>query len=237
MKNFLSAIWNNQVGRALLCIFIGVVIGALFYPSKRIEERERQTYEEKLTKLTDEYQKETKQLQESVKTLESQKTEMRIELVKTVSKLTNEIKQLQASKKETYYKIVRPDGTIEIKKYTESEVNETSKVITQVQEEFKQKITEIQEQYKAIHQERVEILQRDYLKKEQEYKDTIATLEKSKVVEINAKKYGMEVGYLSNKDYYTHGTMDIFGPVFLGVQSQTNFLNDFAIGGGVGLHF
>ena len=62
-------------------------------------------------------------------------------------------------------------------------------------------------------------------------------MESEKIVDINKKVYGLEAGFLSNKNYYMHGNIDVFGPVFIGVHTQTNFTGDFAVGGGVGLRF
>ena len=130
-----------------------------------------------------------------------------------------------------------PDGTIEIKKFTESEVNESSKVITQIQEEFKTKIDKIETKWSEIHKERVAKLQKDFDSKESGYQKTIEELTKSKTVSVNEKHFGLEAGMMSNKNYYGHVTADLWGPVFVGVHGEVGANNDNKLGAGIGLRF
>jgi uncharacterized protein YPO0396 len=233
MKDLLK----NRVVQLGLAVLIGAAIGALFYPTKRIEERVKQEYQERVE--TERTEKETlrKQLTEEINELREEKTTLTVETTKTIAKLTYEVRELQSKKKETFYKIVRPDGTIEIRKFKESEVNETTQVITSVREEFDQKIVEIEDRWKRVHTKRVEDLKKDFDSKEKTYKEVIAKLESEKITDINPKKYGLEVGYLSSQQYYFHGNVDVFGPVFIGVHTQTNFGNEHAVGAGIGLRF
>ena len=221
----------------LLALLVGCAIGAVFYPTKHIEERVKEEYQNKLEIERISKEQLRKELTEKVDELQQEKTSLTIETTKTIAKLTYEVKELQSKKKETYYKIVKPDGTIEIRKFKESEVNESTQIITSVREEFDRKITEIEERWKSVHTERVEKLKKDYELKEKAYQEQIAKLESEKITDINPKKYGIEVGALSNRNWYTHANIDVFGPVFIGVHSQTNFTNDFAAGAGVGLRF
>ena len=127
-----------------------------------------------------------------------------------------------------------------MRKFTESEVDESKQVVTSIQEEFKTKIASIESKWEAIHRSRVEDLRREYDSKTEEYKKKIDELEKSKVVEINKKNFGLEAGLLTNGAGYGHVTYDVFGPIFLGLHAQfgvTPGAPSPAGGVGVGLRF
>ena len=233
MKDLLK----NKSVQLFLALFIGVAIGALFYPTQHIEERVKQEYQQKIDAEKTEKETLRKDLSEKIDVLQQEKTTLTIETNQTIAKLTYEVKELQSKKKETYYKIVKPDGTIEEKSFKESEVNESTQIITSVREEFNQKVSQIEEKWKTIHTQRVEALKKDFDSKEKTYQETIAKLESEKITDINPKKYGVEVGYTSSQEYYFHGNMDVFGPVFIGVHTQTNFGNEHSVGAGIGLRF
>ena len=228
---------KNRSVQLGLAVFIGVALGALFYPTKKIEERVKQEYQEKIDVERTAKEILRKQLTEQIDELKEERTVKTIETVKKVAKLTYQIKELRYKKKETFYKLIKPDGTIEIRSFKESEVNESTKVITSIRTEFNQKVTEIEERWKRVHTKRVVKLKKDFDIKEKTYQEKITKLESEKIVDINPKNYGVEIGALSSRQYYFHANMDIFGPVFIGFHTQTNFSTRYAIGAGIGIRF
>lgn len=228
---------NNQYVRYILVLFIGVTIGAIFYPTKKVEEKLTQKYEQQISSLKEEHKKETSDLTDKYEaSLRSEKTRVE-ESERKISKLTSEVKNLQSKQKISTYKIVKPDGTIEERTFTETDINESTKVISKIQEEFKTKISEIENTYAKVHRERVESVKKEFDSKEQQYQKTIAELQKSKTVSVNEKRFGLEVGVLSNKDYYGHATMDLWGPVFVGLHGQMGQNDNNALGAGLGIRF
>jgi len=233
----LEFIKNNKLVQFVLVLIAGVAIGALFYPTKTIEERVKKEYEEKIAKQSEEHRKVEQEMTDKLNKTIQEKHSLEIETTKKIASLTIQVRDLQSKTKETYYKIVKPDGTIEIKKFKESEVNEQTIVIASIKEEFNQKVKEIGERYEQVHRERIIKIKEAFDKKESEYKQVIAKMESERKAENNSKKYGLEVGYLSNKNYYSHVNTDVFGPVFVGVHAQSNLLNDYAVGVGIGIRF
>lgn len=230
----LSKEWFRLVG----VLLIGITIGAIFYPTKHIEEKVSSKYEQEIAILKEVHSKESRELHDKYEASLKENKELHIQSEKKVAKLKEEVKTLQSKQKTAYYKLIKPDGTIEIKKFTESEVNESSKVVTSIQEEFKTKIDSIETKWATIHQERVANLKREFDSKESDYKKTIASLEKSKTVSVNEKSFGIEAGYLANKNYYGHATMDLWGPVFVGVHGEIGQNGDGnQLGAGLGLRF
>lgn len=223
--------------RYVLVLVAGMAIGAVFYPTKSIEEKLRVEYEQKMTQSEEAHKHVEESLKESLVMSQKESKNLQVTTSSKIAKLTTENSQLKSKKTETYYKIVHPDGTIEIRSQKATETDQSNQVVISVKQEYEQKVKDLETKYATIHKERVQQIQEDFSKKEEKYQETIASLQKDKTVEINAKKYGVEVGYLSNKDYYGHVNIDVVGPIFLGLQTQTNFSNSNAVGAGVGIRF
>jgi len=230
-------ILKNKIVQFALVLVAGIAIGALFYPTKHIEERIEKEHQEVISTMRTAHETTVSELSEKLDKEKTEKTELTIETSRKITKLTYQVKDLQSKKKETWYKIIKPDGTIEEKRYSESEVNESTKVVTSIREEFDRKITEISDRWQRVHKTRVTKLKKDFDLKETEYKKTIDKMKSEKIVDINPKTYGLEIGYLSSSEYYMHGNIDVFGPIFIGVHTSTNFGDEYAVGAGVGIRF
>ena len=235
LKDLLQKEWVRLVG----VLLIGITIGVIFYPSKRIEEKLTQIHEAQITKIRAEYSKESTALVDKYAQSLEENKQIRAEYEHKISSLTDEVRTLQSKQKTETYKLVKPDGTIEERTFSESEINESSHVVTQIQEEFKSKVEQIENKYAQIHSERVTNITKEFRSKEEEYKQTIDRLEKSKVTSINEKRFGLEAGITNEQNYYGHATMDVWGPTFIGVHGQmgANGNNANNMGVGLGLRF
>jgi len=228
---------KSELFRYASTFVVGITIGMILYPTKKVEERISAKYETEIASIKEEVNhKESLFLETLDKTLKESK-EYRSSSEEKISKLTTEVYSLKSSQKTSYYKVIRPDGTIEIKKYSESEVTESTKVVSQIQQEFKIKVDAIEQKWDSIHKDKVEKLQSSFLKREQDYKKQIATLETSKIVEVNSKRFGIQVGRLSSDRYYLNATGSLWGPIFLGLQGETFSDGNSKIGLGVGINF
>ncbi len=230
-----SLIQNSRFIQLVLVFVGGLALGAFLYPTKHIEERMKNHYEEIIASSKEEHKKELSTLTAASTQVKQEYHEYKQETEKKINTLTVQVHDLKSKTKTAYYKVVRPDGTIEIKRFTESDVQESTKVITQIQEEFTQKVASIESKWETIHKTRVQTIQKEFDAKEQKYQSTIKDLEKEKVVDINKRRFGMQVGYMSNSNYYFAADADIFGPFFVGAQSQMGIHP--ALGGGLGLRF
>jgi len=236
--SFLTELLKKEWARYVLTLVAGVAIGAITYPTKDIEERLTKKYSQEISVLKETHSKELIQVKETMDATISNYNKTIAESEKKVTLLTSENKTLRSKKKTSYYKIIKPDGTIEIKKFSESEDSESSQVITQIQEEQKQKLIAIEIKYEEIHKKRIEEIKKDFDTKESSYKKTIEELESSKTISINKKKFGAEVGANTEKQYYVHGTGTLFGPVFVGIHGEANKeMDKKSIGLGVGINF
>lgn len=231
--DLLSKEWVRLVG----VLLIGITIGAIFYPTKKVEEKITQKYEQEISSLKEEHVKQSVESNEKWLKIVNEARIKKEETEHKLTKLTDEVKSLKSKSKVSTYKLVKPDGTIEERTFTENEVDQSSRTVTKIQEEFKQKIESIETKYATIHSERVTAIKKEYDSKESEYKKTIAELTKSKTVSVNEKKFGIEAGMMSNKNYYGHATADLWGPVFIGVHGELGTNNDNKLGAGIGLRF
>lgn len=231
LRDLLSKEWVRLVG----VLLIGVTIGAIFYPTKRIEEKISQKYEQVISSLKETHQKEVDSVKEEFVKVSAEYHSYHQETEHKISTLTSQVSELKSRQRISTYKLVKPDGTIEERSFTENEIDQSTKTVTKIQDEFKQKVDAIESKWSKIHQERVATIQKSFDSKESDYKKTIETLEKSKTVSVNEKRFGLEVGMLTDKNYYGHATADLWGPVFVGVNAE--FSVDNTIGLGVGIHF
>jgi len=235
LDKFKEFIKNNKWAQFVLVFVLGIAIGAFFYPTKHIEDKVTKKYEEQITKINEENTKIVSALKETFDKQEQQYKKTISQKDSKLSSLTVEVRDLKVSKKTTYYKIVHPDGTIEVKKSSDTESDESSKVTSRIQEEFKQKVESIEQKWETIHKERVENLKTEYSKKEQDYEKRIAELQESHVVDINPKKYGIEAGATLDRSAYLHVNADVFGPFFVGAHASTGSTN--TLGAGLGIRF
>lgn len=125
------------------------------------------------------------------------------ELKKTVSSLENTNKRL--STRIHTIVVEHPDGTKRTETKTESDLYESK--TKKLKEKFEKEL--------AVREAEI--------KKLKEYNKT----------EINKKRFGVELGMLASQSYYVHINADIFGPVFLGIQTQVGNTN--TLGAGVGI--
>lgn len=235
---FLQQILKKESVRYVIVLIVGLALGAIFYPTSNLEEKLQKKYQEEVRSLIVAHENERKSLREEINSVNKEYNLFREESDHKVNNLTFEIHNLQNKQKTSYYKLVKPDGTIEVKKFSESEINESSSMIAQIQEEFKTKIESIEQKWESIHKERVESIKRDFLKKEEAYAKTIDELAKTKVVTKNEKSFGVEGGYTSKNQFFLHTTVDLFGPVYMGIHGETDStVNDSSIGLGLGIKF
>jgi hypothetical protein len=232
---------DNKVVQLLLTLCVGIVIGVVVYPTKSIREEERSTYQQQLSKLTEQHSAELSSTKQDLRKKEIELKEFKQDTEKKMVKLTQQVSDLKSKQKTAYYKVIKPDGTIEIKKFSESEVTESTQVVSQIQEEFKEKITSLEKRWSEIHEKRVSDIKKEFDSKESQYQLTIAKLEKEKKVDINPKRFGLELGYTTLSRYYVHTTADVVGPLFLGlhgdIDSSLSINQGGALGLGVGIRF
>ena len=231
IKDIVEKAWFRHT----VVLLIGISVGAIFYPTKRIEERVAEKYEEQIKTLKQRQEQETRALREEKENVSKELVNYKKETETKLNKNLEEIRDLKKKQKTSYFKIVKPDGTIEIRRFSESEETESTKIVEQIKQEFKEKLDSTEEKWKKIHEERVELLVHSFQEQESNYLSKIKELEKQKTISINAKKISIDAGLLSTKDYYGHATVDFWGPLVIGIHGQVGTQE--AFGAGIGIRF
>lgn len=234
----MNKILSNKYVRYLVALGIGVAIGAVFYPSKSIDREVETKYRRKIEKLQEEKMSLQSSYEEKLRKEFKQNVEVQAELKRKYQSVKTENKKLQQKVSEKTLKIVKPDGTIVEETIKESETEIISKVVTEIREEFNTKVRSIENKWQMIHKDRVTKIKKKYDKKLKEKDETISSLKKKEKVEINKRSFGIAAGVLDDQSYYTNGSYDIFGPVFLNIHFETDRQLDEKRGGiGIGLRF
>lgn len=215
---------KNHTAQLVLALLLGGALGVLFYPSKQIEERvqleERAETALKISKLESLHASELANLTIKYSSEMKSKTQKEEELNVKISSLKTEVRSLKQKTTETSYKLVKPDGTIVEKKFKESELEETSEVVTEVRQEFNRKVKTIEDRWKKVFTERIIKIKKTFDKSLEEqkelHKEEIKKLKSEKITTVNPKHFGAEVGVDTSKDLYIHGSYDVYGPFFMG---------------------
>jgi hypothetical protein len=229
---------SNQYVRYAIVLFVGITIGVVFYPSKSIQETESKKYEQQIASLTETYKNELNHEQQKYDQLNGEFHSYHDTMESKVILLNTSVRNLSSKKRTTTVKVVHPDGLIETKTVSESDTEESDKVTAQLQQEYKEQLDSVEKKWQTIHESRIKEIQTQFDQKESTYKQTIQDLEKSKTITVNQKKFGVEIGLMSDKDYYLHASMDLWGPFFIGFQGEANReFSDNQVGAGIGLHF
>lgn len=232
-----STILNNQYVRLGITLFVGITIGALFYPTKRIEEKISQQYQQQISQLNQQHATEVSSLNDKYTKSSQDYSALKSQTDQKIASLNLQITAANSSKKTTIYKIVKPDGTVIERVVSESDNSSSSETISQVQAEYQQKISDIQKQDQQVSDQKIADMQKTFDSKEQTYQQTIASYQEQKTVSVNQKRFSLEGGILTNSYYYGHTTMDLWGPMFIGLQGEYKDATNANFGAGLGIRF
>jgi len=220
-----------------LAFVAGLIIGAIFYPTKEVTEEVKKKYEQQIEKILSEKNKLESSYKEKLEKSEQTARSYEQTTQQKINSLKTQITELQSKSKETYFKIVKPDGTIEERVYKESEYSQSTKIIEDIKIEFNTKISEIESRYEKVHKERVSELNTAYEKKIEEKNKVIEELYSKKTTLINPRKFSTAIGYLSNENYYGSVSYNLTGPFILNLHGQSDMGSEYAFGAGLGIGF
>lgn len=237
----MSKFLDNRYMQVIIALIIGIVIGAVFYPTKQIEERITKEYQKQITQTIDAHNKIVQQLSEEIKSTTEQSNKYEEELNSVISSYEKTIRELHSKVVEKTYKIIEPDGTIIEKTFKESETEEYNSYVKTIKEEFNSKIVSIEDKWMQIHKTRIEQIEQENKTVVNSLHQEILRLEKQTSSIINPKRYQIEAGYTTNYNTYIHSTYSIFGPIFIGAHGESKIgssgISDISGGLGLGISF
>ena len=220
----IKRILQNRYLQLVLVLLLGITIGALFYPTKTIEERvEKETslkYDKKISEINAKHSQKEEELRLKAVSEENARKTFEKETSKKLTMLTTENRELRESSKKKRFKLVKPDGTIIEREYEETNSEEISSVVTEIREEFDEKIKSTEEKWKKVYKERlVKIKEKQdsiVAKLEEEHKIEIEKLKSEKTVRVNEKSFRLGLGYTSDKEFRIDGSYTLWGPFSIG---------------------
>lgn len=232
----MKKVLNNPLIRHSLILVLGVAIGAIFYPTKHIEREIEQKYQSKIQRIKEESKFKEVVYKDAIDKQIALSIKIERESNEKISSLKIENNSLKQKVKERKLKIVKPDGTVVEESFRESETEAVSRVITDVRQEFNTKVKSIENKWKKVHEKRVVEIKEKYEKKLEEKQKIIAEYKKKESIKVNPRSFGLAAGVMSDNQYYGNISYDVFGPLFLNLQieSDRNFQDS---SGGIGLGF
>lgn len=234
----MKSLLQNQWARYVLVLLVGIGVGAIFYPSKTITEEKVREYEEKIVRLQEEKREAVSVVKGLLDEERKESKEYKEETNKQLSSLKQENISLKSKVKESRFKIVKPDGTIEEKWFKESETDIVSSTVTRIKTEYTKKVASIESKWKKIHEKRLREVKENFDKKIAESKESKEKEVFKKKTEINKRSFGVSVGVMSNKDYFSSINYDVYGPIFLDIHLQSDdAFDDKEAGVGFGIRF
>lgn len=226
----------------LLALFLGVTVGAVFYPTKTIEERvEKETskkYELKITELKEQHSEKQSELQTKLEQEQGSLKSYKKDTTEKITSLTRENRKLKESSKRKRFKLVKPDGTIVEKEYEETNREEVTSIVTEVRKEFNEKIAQTEQRWKKVYRERLvkikEKVDTKIANLKEEHRLEVEKLKKERIVKVNEKKLRVGGGYTTDKDVRVIGGYKLWGP--FSIESGLDYRED-DIEGFLGLGF
>ena len=229
---------KNKYVQLILTLAIGIGIGAIFYPSKTITKESTYKYEQKIERLENEKKINDILHYKQLLIKENEYKEYKEETTKKTESLKQENFQLKQKVSEKKFKIIRPDGTIEEQWFKDSETDVVSSTVTKIKSEFTRKVSEIENKWKVIHEKRVSKIKETYEKKIASIESTSIQATSKTKTEINKRYFGLSLGYISDKKYFSSVNYDVYGPWFLDLHLEsTRDFNEKEAGVGIGWRF
>lgn len=234
----LKKLSKNKFFYPVVCLLVGMAIGAIFYPSKSITREETARYESKIERLEQENKETVSNFKANLLMQEKVFKEEKKELTNKVTSLRTENTRLKQKTKERIVKIVTPDGTIREEIVRESDTEVVSQIVTDIKQEFTEKVSSIESRWKTVHERRVRSIKENYEKKLAEKQHVIDEYSKKETIKINERKFGVSLGYTTDDSFYSNISYTIFGPFFIDFNVTTDReFRDKSLGAGIGISF
>lgn len=234
----MKKILENQLVRYTIVLAIGIGLGAIFYPTKNIEREISKKYEKQISSMKSLFSVKEHMYKADIVNTEAKLKSFELESQKKISSLTIENKSLKQKVTERKLKIVKPDGTIIEQSFKESDTEAVSRMITDIRQEFNTKVKSIENKWKRVHEKRVTAIKEKFEKKIEEKEKMISEYKKKESIKVNPRNFGVAFGVMSDDQYYSNISYDVFGPVFLNLQIEShNAFQDGSGGIGVGFRF
>lgn len=247
------AILNNRYARYAIAFAAGIVLTILLYPSdsKSIAEKDR-LLEETRTLLVSRLQEsesilrsERESHQREIQTVRQESSKREHELTTKISSLMTENSSLKQKTKMVTIEKVYPDGTMERKTISTSELESQTQIIAQIQRDAEEKIVDTVSKLKQEHakelsektsalQSKIDRLSLDLNRSESLLKEE---REKSSKTESNPRPFALGLGLNTDRQYTVETQYTFWGPVYVGASYDTGGISNDRAGLSLGIRF
>lgn len=229
------AILNNKYVQLGAAVLAGALITALLYPSSQTTESIRQEYQTLMDKKVQEQKDITTAVTKNLDEMSQKNKTLSDQYTSKVSELQQTISQMSSHRTEITYKITRPDGTIEERRYFESEDTASTQMITELKSDYERRIQQVESDLQQKHSQELAQTTTRYSLQIAELNKTISKLEKETTVTINPKKWGFELGATSDMTAYLHTSYVFWGPMYIGSHYEVDRNKKTSVGAGLGI--
>jgi hypothetical protein len=247
------AILNNQYARYAIVFFAGIAMTILLYPSEStsIAEKEkilnetRASYESKLQESEKTLKQERETHQKDIETVRQESFRREQELTTRISSLSTENSSLKQKTKMVTVEKVHPDGTVERKTISTSELESETQVIAQIQREAEEKIVDTVSKLKFEHarelNEKTSVLQTkiDKLSLELNKSESLLKEEREKTSRTtsNPRPFALGLGLNTDRQYTVETHYTFWGPVYVGASYDRGGISNDRAGLSLGIRF
>ncbi len=224
--------------KILIAFAVGAGLAILLYPTANIEtkayERSKSEYTKQLKEVTEKFEVENykiqKNYQEEINVMKAEHSKIESDLKQKISSLNTEISTTKKQQHIEVIKITRPDGTIEERTVTNTSEDSINQRIIDMKKETEQhvksEITKMQEEFAKrraqIIEENNKVVASLQKKIENQQIKIDELLKKETQVTVNPKTVGVEAGIVSDLLYRFGANYNFMGPVYIGLQMDTD---------------
>lgn len=232
LKEIAANKWTQIVG----ALVAGIMLGMFVMPTKETTEDVTAQYEKEIQILKTEHAKETSYLRASIDFLAARQKQLVDSYEAKINTLTSQVRELTSHRVEIYYKIVKPDGTIEEKRYIETEDKVKETMLAEMKSEYERQMKVTEQEYQKRSEQQIVSVKAEYQVKVDTLERELSKYKNSTQTVTNPKKLGAEIGFNTDQRVYLHTTYDAWGPIFIGGQIEKGTTSTGA-GIGIGVRF
>lgn len=244
---------ENQYVRYVFVFLGGVLLTMVLYPSgtvsttekRKIEEEIRTVYETKLQQSEIVLKQETSRFEKQISSLKEENSRRELELSTKLNSVTSENSSLKQKTKMVTVEKIHPDGTIERKTISTSELESETQKIAKIQQEAEQKLKETVSKLSEQHskeltektssmQSTIEKLSVDLSLSERLRREEI---EKSRTVVRTVRPLALGLGVNTDRQYTAEAQYMFLGPLYVGASYDHGGISNNRTGISLGIRF
>ena len=221
------------IGFIIGCVLSFIVIPSFSVNSTTNEELVKSvktSYEQKIAEQQSSFQEKIFRKDKEIETISNESFRKEKTYNQKIASLMSEMSSLSKSLETEEIEIHRPDGSWERRRVSRSTVQQLNQKITEVKQQLEIANRQEMAKQQSLHEKEVADVKEtmsQQLSKSQELitsrDEEIKKLKQTSTsVVSNQKKFGLGVGYTTDRLYQVHVDYMIWGPVYLGGDVETN---------------